>query len=394
MSSLRPFVVCAFFVVSVLFTTAAATSQVVNVLSPQPVAPGSSVTIQIVNATSESVCTTELHLIGIDGDARALPFAEVFLGVPMGPSGSVNVSFTAPVPKLPGGNSYLIEIDALASLNGSVTLGAPMRFYGRLDVGSPGFFPVLHAHPTRMTESWYGRLSESQPTAATGWDVINTSSVAHQPSPGDRIEVRAVGATTPLLVQLLNQAIPAHDRITVGLSLHLLPNGPYEVWTFLTDPVTFQQRAVPYGIRVWDGGYGPTISLRLPEGRRLPIGGALPISLEMSGFQGSMPTYMVLLGLTPGTTVGPNGVIVPVSMTDPLLAWSASPAAASVIGGQLGLGINLQPPWYYDGSSVSQPITLAHPGPAFSGLQVRVFAIAVNPNLKFGASQGELVTLL
>lgn len=388
------------FLLLVLATAAEAQLVSVSVLTPQPVAPGTSLSIQISNDGSSCMLFhgAQVSLMAVDGDPAAPPTPVPFT---MWGGNSGMVTLTAPVPAPGAASSYLLFVDGVIDFHyfncpfTVLPIVLPAIAHARLDVGGATPFPTFHAHASNIADHRSFAAGGSSFLQLERWLVANATGAPQTLGATDRVELRNVGSSHAFFTESVGgEVIAPHGNRPVFLPTGTLAPGPYEVWTFLTEPSTGLQRAVSYGLRIrGDAATGEAgVSLRLPAGREIPLTGSLPVALEMDDFFAAIPSYHVLLGMIPGTAVGPFGVVVPVAASDPLLALSLG-EAAHLIGGASGTAINPTAP-AYSGASISAPITLVHPGPAYSGFSFRVLAVAMNATPYFGASQGELVTLM
>jgi len=265
----------------------------------------------------------------------------------------------------------------------------------RIDVGaaSPGF-PDIHAYPTRIPHGPGGHHIAFPPGAGSEWEFANTAGVARVISPNVRIYTP--GGSVPVAsTSYPSLTVPAGGVARVSLPLARLAAGPYTVQADWIDPGTSGPVSVRHGI---DLSAAAGVDLHLPGGPVVPLKGALSarIAVPRPFYRTPAPwPYVVAIGYQPGTTTFPGGAIAPLAL-DPLVVASVLNGVGGLLTNNVG---NTTAGAIYCAHRntyfpVATGIGIGHPGPALSGLRLRVGAIAIDPgNSAVMASQPEEITL-
>jgi hypothetical protein len=343
----------------------------VLLLPPQPVAPGSVISVTLINDTGfllyHSCGAYPFWIQHADGSAvihvHWSDCFEVLL-----PNSTTTFNFLLPASGPGSSGSFVFRAYSAAV---------------RLDVGTASAsFPAIHAAPREIGEAWDGHTVLFTPNFPS-WAISNTGTGSHTFGAGDVIRIFTPGGVVPVAtMNLAGIAVPPLQSVALVLPIAGLVPGPYTVEMSWLDPGVGSAMTVRHGIREH-----ARMSLDLPGGHEVPAGGALPVEFSIRTFPWNSPAhYAFCIGALPGSTPMPGGFSVPLVLDAVVLA-----SLVDGIGGLLTNNVGALPPL---GSPFNfffaTGIGITHPGPAFSGVVVRAAAVAFDPITQlYGASQGE-----
>jgi hypothetical protein len=343
-------------------------------LRPGPVSPGTTIPINLINDTNHSIwspCWQYVWMQHADGGVVLFPGLASDCLWELEPGWQAAAWFQVPATG-PGSNgSWVVRWNDVVA---------------RLDVGTPSpSFPAIHSNPAGISRRFGGHSTRSE-SWSMDWEVSNTGTAPHTFGAADVIRIFSPGGTVPLVtISLAGVTTREHRALKASLPISGLAPGPYTVETTWLDPATNAITSSRHGIQFAGG-----VDVQLPGGHVIPMGGELPVALNLSGFDsGGVVVYVFCLGIAPGSTYVPGAGFVPLVM-DPLVAASV----ADGIGGLLIANIGEADPTPYPldpaGTYTAVGLGVTHPGVAFSGSIVRAAAVGFDPIARtFGVSQGE-----
>jgi len=363
------------------FCCAGACAQLLTITSPQPVAPGATYFVDVLNNTGGNLYIPSLPIF-----AHLQPSGE--LVDPLQPYCTDVIRYSA----YPPGQRLTASLVAPAS-PGSYLLLFHVRVVGnyravaRLDVGTPSpGYPDIHPYPDAIPHPRISHQISFPPLQSPDWSLTNTGPAPHVFGAGDRIDVFAPQSTVPVATLPLQRTmVPAGGAATVSLPLAGLAPGPFTVETRWFDPGTTTTMTVRHGIRnAW------SIDMHFPAGRVLSPGGA--ISVFLGTWDAVAYGYAFALGLTPGTTILPGGVVAPIVL-DPLVARSVLDGLGGLLTANVGTMTRTSCGQGSD--TYAAGLGLRHPGsPALAGVVLRAASIAWTfDRSSFVASQPEEILL-
>ncbi len=378
--SLRP---CALILAALLTSTLSAQHLV---FSSNPIPPGSTVSITVVNSGPTTVSTTsDFRVFTEEGDVvYGAPYRDLGSSTLLAPGQSsspipFNSATTAGVPL--GVGHYFVEV-----LGGP---GSPSAV-GRLTVGGPGTpapaFLFRQSGGLSLYEPSTGspslRVSNGTPTPLT---LTNICWNATTPASG---VVLGAGVFAPSVVtipagQSVDFAWPAAALAPTGQTREL-----HSMWfdaaQNLISPVNeIGPQQPPAHLAA---------ELYFPRGRTVPLGGFLPLFVESLAtvLPGGVMTstgqdaFALLFSLSPGAIPLPGGAVLPLA-PDALLIATVTGALAPWVTGSPGLTL----PAHQTSILIPRQGTLGianlyHPGPAVSGAVVHVAGVAFSSSFPPG----------
>jgi len=299
----------------------------------------------------------------------------------MAPGSQHTLSFVTPFS--PG--TYILLFDG-------TLFGVRTRAAERLDVGIPVLAaPYLALYPTRMTDPAEAHAMDFYDPGQTPWEIANFGPSIHVFGAGDQIKILTPGATVPSAVmQLSGFVVPAGGVLEFPLPVGNLAPGPYTIESSWFDPGISGTRVVTHGVR----SVSTWVDLHLNSGSILTASNPINATLVVRKPGSPSPStaiYAFLLGMIPGSTTLPDGVLLPLNSDDYLLNVTLFGDLGGLLTNHVGV-LPAQPIPFLP--TLVQGITLQHPGPAFSGWKIRGAALVLDPSSgQISASQPEIITI-
>lgn len=350
-----------------------------------PVAPGFPVGIALNSGSgyTNTISGPRIFLLHPEGELITPLYATRISGAaPMIPSNVLSTEFVTVPPAGPGSSGSFVLYFPLGQ--GAVA---------RLDVGVPtADWPEIHVFP-RMVHMGFGthRAGFSFPLISAVWALANCGATTHVFTAGDSLEIRGSDGTAVLVTQsLAGIPVPAGGITEITLPIAGFAPAPYLVRIAWDDPVA-GPTVRTHGVRPLSGA-----DLHLPGGKSIPFGGSTTARVNLESAAATPPAFALAVGVAPGNSVLPGGMLLPLDF-DALVLASLANGLSGLLTGNLGVAIGPVGPCFCMSPTawVSGPIGISHPGiPALGGAQVRVAAVGVDSvSGTIRATQGELLTL-
>jgi hypothetical protein len=350
-------------------TSPLAPAQVLT-LSAGAVPPGTPVTANIFNDTTQSLSFADgcgLQILRSTGEIVGYPFTppQVCDGIYSVPPGtSRNILFTAPA--TPG--SYDVVFAWLP------------HAAARLDVaGAPPSSRTLNLHSVAIGFPQNAHAIDFSTPSNTPWEFTSVAASAHTFGAGSRVDLFTPGGFAPVAsLNLSGLTVPAGKATHISLPVGGLVPGPYRLVATYDDPGVGGFVQTRTGIR----DQGSRADLHMATGNVLPIGGSIGANLVVEDLPfapGQDPVFVVLIGILPGTTVLPDGTMLPL-VADGLFDLSLSSGVGGLLQNYFGTLSNFYGPGSFFGfAGVAQGISFTNPNlPGLTGLTVHMAGLAVD----------------
>jgi len=352
-----------------------------------PVPPGGQALVTIYNTQPLSMgfvgTAHPLHAIRVSGEL-AFPYDQV--GQPVtwisAPSAPV-LSLSVPASGLGSGGSFVLHY-----MDGEEAVT-------RLDVGTPAAsFPRIHFWPAGLHDHYLGHGSPNGNFGQNAIKVANTGPGGHTLGPNDMLYVFGVTNSAPIAsLSLAGIQVPAGRVVKLSLPPAALVPRNLKILVVWSDPDSGQMELVDFGLRP----AGSLVDLHFPDGRKIPVGGTLPVRLSLSGWPAGAvaapPIFIFALSLSVGELPLLPGISLPLNVQDNLVWASFASGAYGLMSGNVGQAvpdISFTSP-VYAGRSLATGIVISHPNlPSLAGTLLHAAGFAFDPvSGQVGASQPE-----